>query len=383
MQRKLLTRISKGRLFVLSFFLFSLLAISTKAQWITSPSTITVGVTAQYQYDDGVAYRNPSFVFSNGSVVSWTLSGTTYSILVNATTPGAGQLTFNYRSGYVGSTSMSIYLANYNLGGTYCTGSTATIQLDGSQVGVSYQLYRTQGPYQSPLAGTGGPLTWSGSGNSAYSVQATHTGTGYTQWMNSGQTANVIDPYPIQTKTVVGGGGYCAGGSGTSITLQQSELGSNYQVSYQLVDGVGNNVQSPKIGTGGDLTWTGITGASTYSVLAKNLSSNCTRSFSGPAVSVLPIPSVAITPNQSLCVGSTANLTITNPNGIAGTTFSWTATATNSGGVVLSGTGSSISQLLTISNNSFGDGSIAYTATATASGCSSSAGSTVTPMPCS
>jgi RHS repeat-associated protein len=351
---------------------------AAQAQW-NGPASLTVGVSDAYYYDDGVAYRNPSFVFSNGTVIGYTLVGTTYTITVNATTPGSGTLTFNYRSGFVGSTSMSINLKNYNLGGTYCTGSTATITLDGSQSGVSYQLYKVTVPYQAPVSGTGSPLVWSGSGNATYTVLATHSATGYTQWMNGGQSANVADPYPIQLKNVVGGGGYCAGGAGVNITLQLSELGSNYLVKYQLKDGAGNNVGSLLTGTGGDLTWNNITTASTYSVVAINQSTGCTRAMSGnPSVYINTVPSVSITPSQSLCVGLTANLTISNPNAVAGTTFTWSASPVNVGGVAMSGTGSSISQLCTIYNSNLGDGSITYSATASAAGCTSSTSSVVT-----
>ena len=179
------------------------------------------------------------------------------------------------------------------------------------------------------VAGTGGQLTWPGQSSGTYSIQATQVATGVTAWMsgsNAGTTYNITDPFPISYLNVVGGGSYCAGGGGVSITLQLSELGSNYQVSYQLKDAANSNIGAAKIGTGGDLTWTGITNASNYSVVATNLQTGCTKTMGGsPTVSINPVPTVSITPNQSLCSGLTVGLSISNPNAVAGTTFTWSA----------------------------------------------------------
>lgn len=371
-----------------SFFgllLVILCTVSGFAQW-SGPTTIPIGVSTPVFFNDGNVHLRASFTFTQGTN-TWTLSGTNYTINLTATSSGTGTLTMTDKSGFSSSTTITVTAVSvFSIGSTgqYCSSgsSLATLTLDGSQIGVNYQKYRNGVPNGAVVAGNGTPLSWQGQSAATYSILATQVSSGVTAWMsgsNGGTTFNITDPFPISFLNVVGGGSYCAGGGGSSITLQLSELGSNYQVSYQLKDAGNNNIGAPKIGTGGDLTWTGITGASSYSVVATNLITGCTRTMGGsPTVSINPIPTVAITPNQSVCSGLNANLTISNPNAVSGTTFTWSATAVNVGGVTASGTGSLISQLCSIYSPIVGDGNITYTATASAAGCTSSTNSVVT-----
>lgn len=366
----------------LGLLLVLLCAVSAFAQW-SGPTTIQQGVSTPVYYNDGNIYSRTNFSFTLGTT-SWTLSGTTYTINLTATSSGTGTLTLTDRFGFSSSTTITVSpLQMYNIGLTrpfFCNSGnpSMSLTLSGSQSGVNYQLYRGSVPKEI-TAGNGAGLTWSINGSGTYSVLATHVATGITMWMqdvNGNTSVNAIDPFPIAMKNVVGGGAYCAGGS-AAITLQVSELGSNYQVSYQLKDASNANVGAAKIGTGGDLSWT-VTGATSYYVVATNLTTGCYTTMSGtPSVSINPVPTIAITADQAICTGSVANLTITNPNAVAGTTFSWTQTSSNTGGSS-NGTGANISQTIAL-NNPLLNGSVTYSAIATANGCSSgSAVSTVT-----
>uniref|UniRef100_UPI00321642D8 HYR domain-containing protein n=1 Tax=uncultured Draconibacterium sp. TaxID=1573823 RepID=UPI00321642D8 len=90
-------------------------------------------------------------------------------------------------------------------------------------------------------------------------------------------------------------------------------------------------------------------------------------------VTVNPIPTVAATPaTQQICPGGTiTQIDITNPNNVAGTTFSWTRDNTTIlTGIATTGTGNTITGLLNSSNPGVLETTI-FTITATANGCSS------------
>ena len=60
-----------------------------------------------------------------------------------------------------------------------------------------------------------------------------------------------------------------------------------------------------------------------------------------------PIPDV-LAADKTICSGSNANVAISNPNGIAGTTYSWTVFSSTNVTGAAAGNGSLISQILTI-----------------------------------
>ncbi len=95
------------------------------------------------------------------------------------------------------------------------------------------------------------------------------------------------------------------------------------------------------------------------------------------------IPDVLSTPSaQAICNGSTTSLVITNPNAVAGTTYTWISTlfsGTASG--FSNGSGATISQPLTTNNLG---GVVRYTITPSANGCNGSSINvdvTVNPVP--
>jgi hypothetical protein len=185
-------------------------------------------------------------------------------------------------------------------GGSYCSGGTGVdIGLSGSSSGVSYQLYNGSTAIGAITAGTGLPLDFglkTAGGN--YSVIAINTTTSCTNNMlgTPNITVNSL-PTPFN---VTGGGGYCNGGSGVSIGLDNSASG----VSYQLYNGGGAS-GSPVIGGSGSINFGTFTGAGTYTVLATNTSTSCTNAMSGNAVvSINPLPGVYnVTGGGTMCNG--------------------------------------------------------------------------------
>jgi hypothetical protein len=83
-------------------------------------------------------------------------------------------------------------------------------------------------------------------------------------------------------------------------------------------------------------------------------------------VTVHPV-TTATASNQTICSGESTSIAITNPNTVSGTTYTWTASATNANGAS-NGSGSVISQLLTSANGT-SNGTVTYTITPSANGC--------------
>ncbi len=189
-------------------------------------------------------------------------------------------------------------------GGSYCIGgSGVVVDLSGSDVGVTYQLYTGGSPVGAPVAGTTlgisfGAQTIAGS----YTVVATDDITGCTSNMASSASV-AIDPLP-NAYTVTGGGSYCAGGAGVHIILSNSDLG----VDYQLMNGTATS-GSPMPGVGGPLDFGLQTVAGTYTVVATNGTTTCTNNMTGSAnVSINSLPaSFTVTGGGSYCAGGTGH----------------------------------------------------------------------------
>lgn len=164
-------------------------------------------------------------------------------------------------------------------GGAYCSGgSGVSVSLSGSQTGVNYQLRRDGVNTGSAVAGTNGVLTWNNqTTGGTYTVVATHTSGGCTATM-SGSSGVTVNPLPT-LYTVSGGGAFCASGGSFTVTLSGSQTGINYQLKIGAA-----NQGSAVAGTGSALTWTGLTTAGTYTVVATVAATSCTQTMSGSAV---------------------------------------------------------------------------------------------------
>jgi hypothetical protein len=115
-------------------------------------------------------------------------------------------------------------------------------------------------------------------------------------------TRNVtVNPLPTSF-SVGGGGGYCAGGTGSPVTLSGSQLGVGYQLKNS-----GVNVGSPLAGTTGLLNYGSFTAPGTYTVLATNSTSGCSRAMVSSAVvsiNALPIAyNLDFVGGNSYCAG--------------------------------------------------------------------------------
>lgn len=176
--------------------------------------------------------------------------------------------------------------AVYNVsgGGNYCSGGTGVhIYLNGSVVGVDYQLFNGVAPI-AVVPGSGSIIDFGAqtlSGN--YTVKAVNSSTGCEQWMTGSANVN-INALPTAF-TVGGGGNYCTGSAGVHVTLSSSQSG----VSYQLYRAGIFLVGAPIAGTGGALDFGLQTVVGAYTVVATNTTTMCVNNMMG-SVTVTPMP---------------------------------------------------------------------------------------------
>jgi len=224
-------------------------------------------------------------------------------------------------------------------GGSVCAGGTGVaITLGGSETGVNYRVYNGSSAVGSSVAGTSGGLTL-GSFNAGgtYTVRATDASTSCTSAMTGSVTINVNALPAIQT--VTGGGSYCEGGSGSVIGLGGSSEGVNYKL-Y-----AGSSLVSTMAGTGFAFSFAPATAVGTYTVLAVNATTGCSRAMLGDAtVATTPTVTPTVVLNSAsgdtLCAGVPAAFTATITNGGTSPVYGWTVN-----GVTMAGASSSFSYL--------------------------------------
>jgi uncharacterized protein YjdB len=187
-------------------------------------------------------------------------------------------------------------------GGSYCAGSGGVhIGLDGTEAGITYQLYNGLLTSGLPMPGTGAAIDFGlRTASGTYTVVATATGTSCSSNMIG--SANVtINPLPT-AYTVIGGGSYCIGGTGVHVQLG----GSNIGISYQLFRGL-TAIGTPRAGTGAIIDFGLQTVAGTYRVVATNTVTGCTNDMSGTVNVVINVlPNVySVMGGGNFCVGGT------------------------------------------------------------------------------
>jgi hypothetical protein len=151
------------------------------------------------------------------------------------------------------------------------------------------------------------------------------------------KTVSVTVQPSLNTYMVTGGGTYCAGGSGVSIGLANSDNGFSYQLKVGTT-----NVGSPVIGTGAAISFGNKTAAGVYSVVATSLE-NCTATMAGTVtITVNALPTAFnVTGTSSYCTGS-AGVAV----GLSGSQTGIVYQLKNGSvdvGVTVAGTGSAIS----------------------------------------
>jgi hypothetical protein len=186
-------------------------------------------------------------------------------------------------------------------GGSYCVGGSGlSVGLTSSDSNTAYTLYFNGAVTSHILQGTGAALDFGLFTDAGiYTVQAVNS-FGCSVPMNLSATIT-INPLPLPF-SIVGGGAYCDGDSGVSISLTGSQTGVFY---FLWKDGVpsGNSIH----GTGSAISFDQITAAGLYTIEAIDTTSLCTNlMMNSVSVSIHPLPVLTMDTLQALCLNDPA-----------------------------------------------------------------------------
>ena len=249
-------------------------------------------------------------------------------------------------------------------GKTVCEGSPVTFTVDaGVTTSPTYQWFKGGSPIGGAIASSftipAAALTDAGN----YTV--TVSGTCAPPITSAAATLNV-NPNPNATASDAA---ICSGQTTSiAITNPNAVPGTSFTWTIQSA----TNVSGASAGSGnliGQLLTStdGVNpGYVTYLILPTS-GAGCNGSTYAVNVAVKPVPTVAASP-QIICSGSSTSVLITNPNGVSGTTYSWTVIGTTNVTGAVAGNGSTISQILT-STNGVTPGSATYRIVPRAAGC--------------
>jgi len=127
-----------------------------------------------------------------------------------------------------------------------------------------------------------------------------------------------VSPAP-QIFNVQGGGMYCAGSTGLSVGLNDSESGTIYQLWR-------NNVYSglELQGTGNEILFTNLTLEGIYTIIAKKQNSSCSAFMNGSvAIQINTPPVVLAAPDQIIQQGESTSLSAVVANGSGNYSYHW------------------------------------------------------------
>ncbi len=257
-----------------------------------SDSPVTIGISdseAGIQYDlylnsgggPGIIATNPSapggpFVFGSYSTVG-TYTVRALNTISNCTTVQSGSIVITEIPNDEVFTNTGI-LCDF-----------ATVALNSSQIGVSYQLRRNGLNVGVPLNGTGAGLSF-GSQSIAgiYTVYAVHVVSGCNRLLSN---TIEVQEYPITYNLSANKLSFCTGTSPTGVvlSLNNSETGVSYQFRR---NGLAYGGLQPGL-NGNPLTWSNIPDG-LYSVIG-NTSGGCSSVMSGtPSIIINPLPNAII-----------------------------------------------------------------------------------------
>ena len=331
-----------------------------------SLSGSAIGVS--YQLYDGVTPMGSPVVTTGSSGAGFSFppqtTAGTYTVVANN---GSSCATTMSGSAFV---SVNVLPTQMNVtgGGAYCSGGTGShIGLNSSQIGVTYNLLNSSSTVISTVAGTGGAIDFGlVTTVGTYTANGTNTVSGCVNTMNGSATVTT-NPLPVNTYSVTGAGGFCAGGTGVPIGLSSSDAGINYQLFYS-----GSAVGSSVAGTGASIGFGTYTTGGAYTVVATNATTGCTSTMVSTAtVTVNALPTVfTVTGGGAYCSGATTGVAVGLGGSTSGISYQLYNTGVISGSAV-TGTGSAIS---------FGGvfaGAYTVTATNTITGCAVNMASSV------
>jgi gliding motility-associated-like protein len=289
--------------------------------------THTTGVTLTLNNSqNGTNYEYQ--LYKNGAVSGSPLTGTGGSLTWNNITAGSYFVrTTNTLTGCISlmsSTPFPLTITSitspslFNISGTnsYCQGSNGIqIAIDGSESGKKYQLVKDGTNDGASQTGTGGGFTWTNKLTGTYTVVASNADLSCSRTMNGSAVSTEIALPTVFDLTAPAG--YCAGGSGVSITLSGSQTG----IDYKLIKN-GASISSIS-GTGSALMWNNMTDG-TYQVQASTTGSPaCPILMDGTlTITAYSLPVADAGTDKTICQGGSVQL-----NATGGNAYSWSPSA--------------------------------------------------------
>jgi hypothetical protein len=289
-----------------------------------TPVSGTVPGTGYTQIFNNTATAYASFT-TMSSVDLTSLAGTTVRLVFtfrsDGNSPHANPAVDNVSLTYVVPPAPTITSYNPSNG---CA-STTSITIDGTNL-------------SSATAVTiGGTAVSSITSNSATQIVAVigSGSTGTVSVTTLGGTANGAGTFTVNANpnayNMTGGGTGCSSGAGVAVGLSGSQLGISYQL-YR--NGVATG--APVAGSGLAISFGNQILSGTYTVIATNSGTGCTRTQTGTSVvTINTAPSISVQPvSQAICLGSPVTFSVT----AAGTspTYQWRKNGSNIGGATSS-----------------------------------------------
>ncbi len=337
---------------------------------LTGEILLTSGSTANVTWRRATSYSPTVNVQFSDNGTLWSTPPITFTISNDAYSTQSITLTQNTR--YIRFTTINNYndlnidavsyeccetpaLFSITGGGTYCSGGTGLpVGLDGSQVGVSYQLYLNGNPAGSSLSGTGSAISFGNqTAAGTYTVKSTNAN-GYCVTLMNGQAViTIINAVPSQPSAIAGPASPCQ--NTASITYSVSNVsGTTYTwtvpTDWTITAGQGTSTIT---------VTTGATGG-TISVTPSNACGNGTaRTLAVTVTLAAPAPPSAISGPSSPCQGISNTYSVTNVSGVSYAWVvpgGWTITAGQGTNSVTVTTGSSSGNITVTPSNSCGNG---------------------------
>ncbi len=323
---------------------------------ITGTNPVVVGATETYTYNDGNLYTRRNWQITNGTIISSTYSGTSNSCTVTwSSTCGTGTLTFRNLSTVISTLNVTINATLATPTGTFSTTQYCrytTLTRNGTPpTGETWYWQTSASGTSTSYSGSTYDITSAG----YYYLRAYACGYWSTNSLSTGHIGGPINPAaPTATN-----GSRC--GTGTVVISATPGSQSDNIRWYDASSG------GSLLGTGTSYTTPSISSLTYYYAASYHTATNC-ESTSRTLVSanVYAVPDVSAS-GQTLCSGQATSISITNPNGVSGTTFSWTVSASGVSGAS-NGSGTSIVQTLTTTAEA--TGTVTYTITPATANCS-------------
>ena len=318
----------------------------------------------------------------NGNIAAFTATNTTSAVVVATITVTASGSCAGSAQDFtitVNPTPNVAAIANQAI----CNSSSTTAVNFNGSVTATYTWTNDNSSIGLASSGTGNIASFTAINTGQLATQGTITVTPSANGCAGPQNTFTITVNPTpEVGNVIGGGAYCAGGSGVVIGVDASQCSD---VTYQLYhNGTAVGTAIAGAGTcggtgfgGSDIYFPNQTATGDYTVMALYGTCGPVAMAGTVTVTIDATPTVTTTPASTVCSGSSANINLTASEA---STFVWTvASATGVTGAA-SGSGSTISDILT------GGGSVVYSVvpTSTTGSCPGSAATltvTVNPTP--